>query len=178
MRIKPELVEVVKKRSPRRADPRGNIGTTRVDIEHVEQKSLAARYKTEDREFEILIDERVSWRPQPGPDAAGLFHDGRRRLTHDPICQCGNQRRNSPGFVEAGGSRPSRSRVASFHGCDLRNAIGRNGIDRSAQGLAKMASEECFVENTLAKAIPVTRHVFLSGSKIATWTRGPAGPAL
>lgn len=57
MRVIPELVEVVKKRSGRQTDPRGRVGTTRVDIEHQEQKTLEAKYKTEEKEFRILIDE-------------------------------------------------------------------------------------------------------------------------
>ena len=42
-----------------------------------------------------------------------------------------------------------------------------------AVSLAKEASDRCFVENTLAKAIPVTTELHLNGKKIRTSTRGP-----
>jgi uncharacterized OsmC-like protein len=40
--------------------------------------------------------------------------------------------------------------------------------------LAKEASANCFVENTLAKAIPLTTEVFLNDNKVATLKRGPS----
>src|SRR6266511_4532571 len=43
--------------------------------------------------------------------------------------------------------------------------------------LAKEASANCFVENTLAKAIPLTTEVFLNGEKALTLKRGPNLPA-
>ncbi|MFQ5681944.1 MAG: OsmC family protein [Candidatus Binatia bacterium] len=42
-----------------------------------------------------------------------------------------------------------------------------------AEGLAREASARCFVENTLAKAIPLTTEVYLNGSKFLTLARGP-----
>jgi hypothetical protein len=39
--------------------------------------------------------------------------------------------------------------------------------------LAQEASDRCFVENTLAKALPVTTELHLNGKKIRTSTRGP-----
>jgi uncharacterized OsmC-like protein len=39
--------------------------------------------------------------------------------------------------------------------------------------LAKEASANCFVENTLAKAIPLTTEVFLNDKKILTLKRAP-----
>ncbi len=57
MRVVPDLLKVVKERASIRIDPRGNVGTTRVDFKHLEQKSFEAAYKTEDKEFDILIDE-------------------------------------------------------------------------------------------------------------------------
>lgn len=42
------------------------------------------------------------------------------------------------------------------------------------ENLAREASEQCFVENTLAKAIPLTTTVFLNGKKVLNFTRDPA----
>ncbi len=39
--------------------------------------------------------------------------------------------------------------------------------------LAQEASANCFVENTLAKAIPLTTEVFLNGEKALTLKRIP-----
>jgi uncharacterized OsmC-like protein len=39
--------------------------------------------------------------------------------------------------------------------------------------LAQEASANCFVENTLAKAIPLTTEVFLNDTKVATLKRKP-----
>ena len=57
MRIDPKLVKVVQERAAVRLDPKNMIGTTRVDIRHLEQKTFEAAYKTEDKKFDIMIDE-------------------------------------------------------------------------------------------------------------------------
>jgi hypothetical protein len=57
MRVVPELVNIVKQKATGGPDPRGKIGTTRVDFKHIEQKTFEAAYKTEDKKFDILIDE-------------------------------------------------------------------------------------------------------------------------
>lgn len=57
MRVVPDLVKVVKERASVRLDPKSLIGTTRVDFKHVEQKTFEATYKTEDKKFDIMIDE-------------------------------------------------------------------------------------------------------------------------
>jgi hypothetical protein len=57
MRVVPDLVKVVKERATVRLDPKSLISTTRVDLKHVEQKTFEAAYKTEDKRFDILIDE-------------------------------------------------------------------------------------------------------------------------
>ena len=43
--------------------------------------------------------------------------------------------------------------------------------------LAREASANCFVENTLARAIPLTTEVFLNGDKALTLKRTPIGEA-
>ena len=57
MRVVPDLVEVVKQRAAVGLDPKNLIGTTRVDFKHLEQKTFEAAYKTEDKKFDIMIDE-------------------------------------------------------------------------------------------------------------------------
>jgi hypothetical protein len=57
MRVKPDLVKVVKDRASVGLDPKNLIGTIRVDLKHVEQKTFEAVYKTEDTKFDIMIDE-------------------------------------------------------------------------------------------------------------------------
>jgi len=48
-----------------------------------------------------------------------------------------------------------------------------NCSEDQAASLAQEASARCFVENTLAKAIPVTTELHLNGKMIRTSTRGP-----
>jgi hypothetical protein len=57
MRVVPDLVKVVKERATVRLDSKSLIGTTRIDFKHLEQKTFEAAYKTEDKRFDILIDE-------------------------------------------------------------------------------------------------------------------------
>jgi hypothetical protein len=57
MRVDPNLVKVVKERAAVGLDPKSLVGTTRVDFKHIEQKTFEAAYKTEDKKFDIMIDE-------------------------------------------------------------------------------------------------------------------------
>ena len=41
------------------------------------------------------------------------------------------------------------------------------------EALARQASANCFVENTLEKVIPLTTDVYLNGSKVVTLSRKP-----
>lgn len=49
---------------------------------------------------------------------------------------------------------------------------GKASADQ-VKSLARRASDDCFVENTLAKAIPVTTQIFLNGEKVLTLARKP-----
>jgi uncharacterized OsmC-like protein len=42
-----------------------------------------------------------------------------------------------------------------------------------AEALARAASDRCYVENTLARAIPLTTEVELNGERVATLSRRP-----
>jgi hypothetical protein len=57
MRVVTDLVKVVKERASVPLDPKSLIGTTRVDFKHLEQKTFEAAYRTEDKKFDIMIDE-------------------------------------------------------------------------------------------------------------------------
>ena len=48
-----------------------------------------------------------------------------------------------------------------------------NVSDEQAVKLAQDASQRCFVENTLSKAIPVTTELHLNGKRIHSAVRGP-----
>jgi hypothetical protein len=77
MRVVPGLVDAVKENVLRAPDPKSNVGTTRVDIRHVEQKTFEATYKTEDKSFQIMIDEpSVRGGQSRGPTPLGYFVTG------------------------------------------------------------------------------------------------------
>ena len=52
--------------------------------------------------------------------------------------------------------------------------IEGNLTQEEIESLAREASAQCFVENTLAKAIPLTTNVSLNGTKVLTLSRDPA----
>ena len=52
--------------------------------------------------------------------------------------------------------------------------IEGNLTQAQIEDLASEASAQCFVENTLAKAIPLTTTVSLNGKKVLTLARDPA----
>jgi uncharacterized OsmC-like protein len=54
---------------------------------------------------------------------------------------------------------------------------GRASVEQ-IQNLAQDASANCFVENTLAKAIPLTTVVFLNDERTVTSTRNPKSKEL
>ena len=57
MKTIPELVEATKQHEERRHLPTSQVGTIRVDLEHREQKTLDATYKSDFGEFQFVIDE-------------------------------------------------------------------------------------------------------------------------
>ena len=57
MKTIPELVEATKQHEERRHLQTGQVGTIRVDLEHREQKTLDATYRSEFGEFQFVIDE-------------------------------------------------------------------------------------------------------------------------
>ncbi|MFQ5681943.1 MAG: hypothetical protein ACE5HC_01605 [Candidatus Binatia bacterium] len=77
MRVIPELVKVVKDQNQPRTGTRPSVGTIRVDIKHQEQKTFDVVFKTEDKAFEVLIDEpAVRGGQSRGPTPLGYFVTG------------------------------------------------------------------------------------------------------
>ena len=76
MRVIPELVSAVKTSGARRPAA-GAVGTVRVDVAQEEQKTLYATYKTEDRSFQLVMDEpAVRGGTSRGPTPLGTFVTG------------------------------------------------------------------------------------------------------
>ena len=77
MRLVPKLVEAVKKQEATARQVKRPVGTIRIDIEHQEQKTFQATYKTEDKTFEFPIDEpAIRGGMSRGPTPLGYFVTG------------------------------------------------------------------------------------------------------
>lgn len=77
MRLNPKLIEAVKKQEATARSVVRPVGTIRVDIEHQEQKTFQATYKTEDHSFEFPIDEpEIRGGMSKGPTPLGYFVTG------------------------------------------------------------------------------------------------------
>jgi len=77
MKTIPELVKITKEHVGARPAAKEQVGTVRVDLTHVEQKTLKAVYKTEEKEFEFLLDEPgVRGGLGRGPTPLGFFIAG------------------------------------------------------------------------------------------------------
>ena len=57
MKVVPELVSAVKEAAAVRERRSGEVGTTRVDIEHVKHKVFRATCNNGEAKFEVMIDE-------------------------------------------------------------------------------------------------------------------------
>ena len=59
MKTVPNLVDVVKKATAESVGPtrKGQVGTTRVDIKHLEQKTFQVTSNNREQEFQFLMDE-------------------------------------------------------------------------------------------------------------------------
>jgi uncharacterized OsmC-like protein len=153
---------------------RPQIGTIRVDITRREQKAFEATYRSEDRAFEIQIDEpeaRGGGNQAPSPlsffvmgTASCLAMQYVNVLQERPLPLEGLK-------VMARAHNDRQARIftdMTFH-VRLTGPISR----ADAEALARAASQRCFVENTLEKAIPLTTEVELNGEKIVTLSRTP-----
>lgn len=73
----PEHAEATKGRAPARSEGSSKVGTNRIDIQRLEQKTLEATYKSEDKSFQVLMDEpSVRGGLSRGPSPLGYFVTG------------------------------------------------------------------------------------------------------
>jgi len=148
------------------------IGTVRVDIAHQEKKTFEAIFKNEDKSFQLLIDEpQVRGGQSLGPTPLGYFVTGAASCL---MMQYANVLKEKPMPVEsikmmarAHNDREARVFKDMIYEVNLTGPIS----PADAEALARAASERCFVENTIAKALPITTEVHLNGKKVVTFTR-------
>lgn len=148
------------------------IGTVRVDIARQEHKTFEAVFKTEDKSFQLMIDEpEIRGGKGAGPTPLGYFVTGAASCL---MMQYANVLKEKPMPVEsikmlarAHNDREARIFTDMIYQVDLTGPIS----ETDAETLAKAASERCFVENTIAKALPITTEVSLNGKKVVSFTR-------
>jgi len=148
------------------------IGTVRVDITRQEKKTFEAVYKTEEKSFQLLIDEpEIRGGKGLGPTPLGYFVTGAASCL---MMQYANVLKEKPMLVDsikmvarAHNDRDARVFTDMIYQVDLAGSIS----EADAERLARPASERCFVENTIAKALPITTEVSLNGKKVVAFTR-------
>ena len=152
----------------------GQLGTQRVDISRVEQKHLHAVYRSEDRTFEIEIDEPTSRSgTNLGPAPLGYFVMGAASCL---LMQYVNVSTEESIPIESMKilARAHNDREAKIF-TDMAFQVSLTGsiTPEQAEALARAASRRCYVENTLERAISLTTHVELNGQPVVTLTRSP-----
>jgi len=168
----PEDTKTEKENTQTRRQEGAKIGTVRVDIAHQEKKTFEAVYKTEEKSFQLLIDEpEVRGGKGLGPTPLGYFVTGAASCL---MMQYANVLKEKPMPVEsikmlarAHNDREARVFKDMIYEVNLTGPIST----ADAETLARAASDRCFVENTIAKAIPITTEVHLNGQKVLTLTR-------
>jgi uncharacterized OsmC-like protein len=148
------------------------IGTVRVDITHQDHKTFEAVFKTEDKSFQLMIDEpEIRGGRGTGPTPLGYFVTGAASCL---MMQYANVLKEKPMPVEsikmlarAHNDRAARVFTDMIYQVDLTGMLS----EADAKELAKAASARCFVENTIAKSLPITTEVSLNGKKVASFTR-------
>ncbi len=148
------------------------IGTVRVDIARQDKKTFEATYKTEEKSFQLMIDEpEMRGGRGLGPTPLGYFVTGAASCL---MMQYANVLKEKPMAVDsikmvarAHNDRDARIFTDMIYQVDLTGSISES----DAETLAKAASERCFVENTIAKSLPITTEVRLNGKKIISFTR-------
>jgi uncharacterized OsmC-like protein len=150
------------------------IGTIRVDLTYQGGKAFEATLKNEDRAFQLQIDEPTARGGQSlGVWPLGYFVTGAASCL---AMQYVNVLREKPQPVEqitlvarAHNDREAKCFTDMIFQVSLTGALSAE----EAEALARAASERCYVENTLARAIPLTTEVHLNGEHIATLSRQP-----
>jgi uncharacterized OsmC-like protein len=153
---------------------RPQLGTQRVDIARVEQKHLHAVYRSEDRTFEIEIDEPASRAgTNLGPAPLGYFVMGAAScllMQYVNVCTEQSIAIDSMKIM----ARAHNDREAKIF-TDMAFQVSLTGsiTPAEAEALARAAAGRCYVENTLERAIPLKTEVELNGQPVVTLTRGP-----
>jgi putative redox protein len=150
------------------------IGTIRVDITRQQQKAFEAVYKSEDRTFQIQIDEpQARGGTNQGPSPLSFFVAGTASCL---AMQYVNVLQERPLPLEglsvvarAHNDREARVFTDMVFHVNLTGPISPG----DAEALARAASKRCFAENTLDKAIPLTTEVELNGDPVVTLERRP-----
>lgn len=148
------------------------IGTVRVDIARRDKKTFEAIYKTEEKAFQLMIDEpEMRGGKGMGPTPLGYFVTGAASCL---MMQYANVLKEKPMAVEsikmvarAHNDREARVFTDMIYQVDLAGPIS----DADAEMLARAASARCFVENTIAKSLAITTEVSLNGKKVVSFTR-------
>lgn len=148
------------------------IGTVRVDIAHQDHKTFEAVFRTEDKAFQLMVDEpEVRGGKGTGPTPLGYFVTGAASCL---MMQYANVLKEKPLPVQsikmlarAHNDRDARVFTDMIYQVDLTGSLS----EADAQELAKAASARCFVENTIAKSLPITTEVSLNGKKVVSFTR-------
>ncbi len=177
MKTVPELMEAAKKAEETPRQP-GQVGTSRVDIEHLEQKTLVIRSKRGESAFEFLADEppeRGGLGRGPGPlayfvsGAASCLLMKYADVVLAKDLPVDDLKMMARAHFQQDLPRRMQDMVVEIH--------VEGGISEEAlRELAHEAGERCFVSNTLDKAIPITKEVYLNGTKALTIELGPDKP--
>ncbi len=151
------------------------IGTMRVDLTYQGGKAFEAVLKNEDRSFQVQIDEPTSRGGQSqGVWPLGYFVTGAASclamqyinvIRDEGITGVDNIKM----LARAHNDRQAHIFTDMIFQVSLTGSISKE----RAETLARAASDRCYVENTLVKAIPLTTEVELNGEKIATLSRHP-----
>jgi uncharacterized OsmC-like protein len=150
------------------------IGTIRVDITHQGQKAFSAVLKNEDRSFEIQIDEpTVRGGQSLGVWPLGYFVTGAASCLAMQYVNVLKERLLPVESIRML-ARAHNDRQAKIF-TDMIFQVSLTGpiTPADAEALARAASDRCYVENTLARAIPLTTEVELNGERVATLSRRP-----
>jgi uncharacterized OsmC-like protein len=145
-----------------------------VDIIHQGQKGFVATHKSDEKTFEIQIDEPPSRGGQnEGPSPLSYFVTGAASCLAMQYMNVLNEQplpiESMKVLARAHNDRGARIFTDMVFQVSLTGPISPS----DAEGLARAASKRCFVENTLEKAIPLTTEVELNGKPVVTLTRTP-----
>ena len=175
MKTIPELVAVSKNAAATRLGSARQAATITVEIEHQEQKTLQATYNNSEKDFQITIDEpgnRGGLGRGPGPLGLFLAGVGGSLLMQYANLAMAQELPIDTLKLTAGGHfslQPPRTFQDLLFQVHLEGALSEAQLET----LARQASRDCLLENTLGKAMTVTTEVHLNGRKALTLTRGP-----